>query len=81
MLKPTALWSRHSPRVQLEALLGVVVVRPVVAQEVAAVHRVLTILADPLVIAMFGHSKLPRRLRPLTMTRPLNLPMILSWRN
>jgi len=59
----------------------VLVVLPVVAREVAVVRRVLAILADPLVIAMFEHSKLPRRLPPLTMTRPLNLGMTLSQQN
>jgi len=58
-------------------MLGVAIALPVVAREVEVVRRVLAILADPLVIAMFGHSKLPRRLPPLTMTRLLKLWMTL----
>jgi len=81
VLRPTALRQHLSPRVQLEAMLGVVFVVPVVAPEVAVVRRVLATLADPLMIAMFERLKLPRRLRRSTMTHPLSLLMILSWQN
>jgi len=67
--------SRRLLRALLGTILGTVVVHPVVAQMVELVRHVLTILADPLVIAMFEHSKLPRRLPLLTMTRLLKLRM------
>jgi len=63
VLRPTALLSHHSPRVLLEALLGVVFTIPVVEPVVEVVRSVpATTLADLLVIAMFGQLKLPRRL-------------------
>jgi len=82
VLRPAALLSHHSPRVLLEAPLGVVFVVPVVEPVVEAVHSVpATTLADLLVIAMFGQLKLPRKLHRSTMTRPSNLLMISLWQN
>jgi len=80
-LRPAALQQHRSPRVLLEAMLGVIFVVPVVEPVVAVVHSVLATLADPLVIAMFRHLKLPWRLHHSTMIYPLNLLMISSWRN